>query len=315
MVQSNIRRVANRIDELINQDKDTDKTFTANYIVCLSFIRSHLMKFFARYSEKNHLSIGQVSKQATTWDNRQWINAVKQVNMSNWSVNAIQRVKLYANLSRLSTLHTMEAIISLAMLQMTENNRKVIDDRITQDGYDEQQLASEMVGLGHKQQSNVQTIITQQKTRDIWSNNLWIDSDSMANDVQTLVNKHLRHGMSLKDMDSMLSYHANKSQFKPNQSVADRVKQMEFNARRIVRTESSRLIHQVNITTYKSAGITKVQLYPQNGACEKCLALADKTYKIDNSPVIPDDTHPNCRCIIIPVGDSHSLLITYNNLF
>jgi hypothetical protein len=38
--------------------------------------------------------------------------------------------------------------------------------------------------------------------------------------------------------------------------------------------------------------------------CEDCNSLADTEYDIDDSfiPVIPDDTHFNCRCRIVLEG-------------
>ncbi|TPR12746.1 hypothetical protein [Apilactobacillus timberlakei] len=314
MLQANIGRAKKRIQSLIDQDNDSDKQLNEYYAECMVFIKANLMTFYAKYAKDNQLSVSEVGQSASSWDTQQWINAIKQVNMKNWPDEAINRVKAYGHIAGISTLHTIEALMALGIIKMTVKNQNIISDRITKDGNDQIKIIESMVKTNPSADKKATSIITQQSTHDIWSKNLWIDSDSLANDIQTLVNKHLKHGMSINNLDDILETHANKNQFKPTKYVGDRVKQMEFNARRIVRTESSRLIDQVNTVTYSMSGITDVDVVNQPGACQKCIGLAG-TYKIDNAPSIPDSSHPNCRCYKIPSGDSHSRLITVNRIF
>lgn len=164
--------------------------------------------------------------------------------------------------------------------------------------------------------TKVETAVNNPDVVKIWSDNLWNKSDIMSNDIENMVNMHIRKGMSLEDLHDLLKSHNNKNQFNPNQSVADRVKQSEFNARRIIRTETSRMVNVVNKTTYQISGVEKVALHHEPDACDLCIDLSQQApWDIDDAPSIPDDTHPNCYCYLIPIEseDSDDLITNPND--
>jgi len=116
---------------------------------------------------------------------------------------------------------------------MVKNQRGIVK-RVTEDGRAEVKRMTDAFNLPKNQVKNMTSIITQPETRKLWSDSLWVDSDKLASDVQYLVNQHLKHGMSLDDLDELLNKHANPKQFKPGQSIADRIEQIKFNMRRIL---------------------------------------------------------------------------------
>lgn len=267
------------------------------YQECLLFIRDHLTRFYTHYAAENGLTVAQVSSRASRWDLQQWQTAIKQLDMHDWPDDAFARLKAYNFQIHIDKKHILMALIGLDILRMTVKNQRNIEQRLLSDGQTEVTRMTRAFNLPRTQQKRAYSVITQNKTRSIWSQNLWLDSDSLANDIETLVNKHIKHGMSLNDLENILATHANPAQFKPSQSVADRVKQMEFNARRIVRTESSRLIDEVNMTTYRMQDVKWVEWITEPSACIKCQGIADSgPYRLNEAPLIPDDTHPNCRC-------------------
>ncbi|WP_056942509.1 hypothetical protein [Secundilactobacillus kimchicus] len=306
MVALTIQQERQRIQQLINLDNQTDQQSNQYYRECLMYIRDHLSQFYARYADENGLTVSQVSSQASRWDLQQWQNAVKQTDMSDWPSEAFSRVKAYNAQTHIDKKHILAALMGLAVIRMTVKNQRNIERRIELDANTELKRMENAFKLSTTQQKRASSVLTQPSTRAIWSQNLWIDSDNLANDIESLVNKHIKHGMSLQDMENMLADHANTAQFKTSQSIADRVKQMEFNARRIVRTESARLIDHVNMTTYRLAGVQYVDWVNEPGACQRCQGLADGSpYAINDAPDIPDDSHPNCRCHKTPASDSN----------
>lgn len=291
-----------RIQELISLDNRSDQDNSQFYSDCLAYIRDHLIAFYQQYADENGLSITQTVARVSKWDLSEWKRALDSLgDISEWSDEATKRVKLQSFTAGIDRGHLLGAILALGIIALTVKQQRAIEKRITSDGRTEAKRMTQAFNLPNKKQKQVTSIITQPETRKIWSNNLWIDSDKLAGDVQSLVNQHLKHGMSLNDLSNILAGHANPSQFKPNQSLADRIKQMEFNARRIVRTESARLIDEVNMATYRMKGVKEVDWVTEPGACVKCQGIADEgPYNLDEAPLIPRDTHPNCRCIKIP---------------
>lgn len=241
---------------------------------------------------------------------QQWKNAVIEMDMTGWPNEAIRRVKARNALVHVDKKHVIMAIVSLAIIQMTVRNEHNISRRVKLDAMSEAKRMKEAFALTDGDSQRVDSIVTQIETRAIWSERLWMDSDELAADIEALVNKHLKHGMSLNDLQNILADHANTAQFNPKLSIADRIRQLEFNARRIVRIESARLIDEVNMTTYKMAGVSYVDWLTEPGACDLCQSIADGgPYAIDDAPDIPDDSHPNCRCHKTPANDPTSKLI------
>lgn len=297
-----VQQERQRIQELISLDNRSDQDNSQYYSDCLAYIQNHLTTFYQQYADENGLSITQTVSRVSKWDLAEWKRALDSLgDTSEWPDEAIKRVKLQSFTAGIDKGHLLGAIFALSIIALTVKQQRAIAKRIMSDGKTEAKRMIQTFNLPSKQRRRVTSIITQPETRKIWSNNLWIDSDKLAGDVQFLVNQQLKHGMSLSDLSNILASHANPSQFKPNQSLADRIRQMEFNTRRIVRTESARLIDEVNTATYRMKGVKEVDLVTEPGACSKCQGLADEgPYNLDEAPLIPRDTHPNCRCIKIP---------------
>ncbi|WP_461243663.1 hypothetical protein [Secundilactobacillus muriivasis] len=294
-----------RIQELIRLDDQTDQATDVYYDECLAFIRDHLLHFYQEYADETGLSLTQVQGRVSKWDLSQWKQAIDSLNTADWPEEATKRLKAYGVVAGIDKPHMIGAIIGVGLLQMVVKHRQAIKQRVKSDGESEFKRMATAYKMTQSQRKKVSSIITQASTQELWSNNLWLDTDTLANDVENLVNKHLRHGMSLVDLQNLLTKHANPAQFKPNQSVADRITQMQANTRRIVRTESARLVDQVNMTTYRMQSVKWIQWVTEPGACSKCMGIADGgPYAVDDCPSIPDDSHPNCRCTKVPFDQS-----------
>ncbi|WP_251945992.1 hypothetical protein [Levilactobacillus brevis] len=302
-----------RINELLAQDEISNSQSDRLYRQALTMIRDNLQDFYMQYAGETGLSLAQTRHAITGWDMQQWKKAVNSVDMVSWDDEAKYQAGKYSYQAGHDRTNMIDAIIGLAVVDMTANMRQLINDRLTTDQasqikhlevnleqYLDRKVKTPLI-YELPTKSTAKSVITQQETRNLWSDQLWLNSQEMANDVQTLVNKHLRHGMDLKDMQGMLAEHVNPKQFRPRQSLADRMKQVDYSTQRIIRTESARLIDEVNMSTYRLNGVSMVQWVNEPGACEKCQAIADQgPYTLAGVPSIPGDTHPNCRCSKIP---------------
>ena len=251
------------------------------------------------------MSLTQVRRKVSSWDRQEFRRAIAELDIRNWPDEATDRLDFYSGSYKdIDKRHMLIAIIALGLLQLTSRNHRAIAKRVGDDikqqygylkkGYD---LTPKQVGVAKHEVS----IITDPKNVAQWSDRLWVHGDELAGDVERLVNRHIRHGMDLKDLGKLLESHMNPKQFKPTQSVADRVKQMDYISQRLVRSESARLIDEANMTTYRMLKVAKVDWVTEPGACIKCLGLAgDGPYDLDDAPLIPGGSHPLCRCSKIP---------------
>lgn len=304
-----------RINQLIANDNSGDNAIDSYYKQSLSYIRDHLTQFYNHYAQQNNLSLAEVKSRVDKWGIGQWKQAIDELNMSGWPEQATLRARVYATMAGTTKQKMMIALIGMGMLAMTSKMHNFIKETSVNDAYGQLKWLEDNLEL-HFSKVKPVSIITQKSTKEIWSERLWTDMDGLAGDVEKMVNKHLKHGMSLYDLNTLFADHTNANQFKPEQSIADRIHIMDFNVRRIVRTESSRLIDEVNRTTYSLAGIKQVDILNQPGACGKCIDLANSgPYDVHNVPILPNSSHPNCKCIVIPSYGPYRHLITHNNIF
>ncbi|MCT3567645.1 hypothetical protein EFR94_09630 [Levilactobacillus brevis] len=296
------------IQQLVNQDNQTDQQSEQYLNECLNYIQAHLMAFYTQYADDTGLSLSQVHRKVSKWDRQQFRQALSEMDISDWPEEATDRLGYYTgNFKDVDKRHMMAAIVALGIVRLTVKNQRTIKKRVTDDSTNQISYLKTHMGLSNRQAQRVKravSVITEPKNVETWSDRLWLDSDTLAGDVQTLVNKHVRHGMNLNDIGELLAPHMNPKQFKPNKSVADRVKQMDYIAQRIVRTESARVVDEANMTTYKMLGIDSVDWIAEPSACTtgvNCAAIAaGSPYSVDEVPRIPADTHPQCRCSKIP---------------
>ncbi|MDP2363630.1 MAG: minor capsid protein [Ignavibacteria bacterium] len=72
-------------------------------------------------------------------------------------------------------------------------------------------------------------------------------------------------------------------------------------AERIARTEVISASNEGALHRYELEGITKSEFYPSPDACDICLALAGEYPTSETHGMITERTHPNCRCVFLPV--------------
>lgn len=118
-----------------------------------------------------------------------------------------------------------------------------------------------------------------------WSDRIWANQDALKNDVNRI-------------MKQALLAHTNPvSQTK---LIRDRYNVNEMQARRLVRTESARVMAQQGIDNAKDLGYTKVMWVANTAACSICKPHDGKTYTLNNvEGMIPQ--HPNCLCSWVAV--------------
>lgn len=76
-----------------------------------------------------------------------------------------------------------------------------------------------------------------------------------------------------------------------------------YNAERVARTETKRVIYCAHDDVYKDTGVEELKYRCANGGdsrtCQYCRADNGKVFKRGEEPTLP--RHPNCRCVYIPV--------------
>lgn len=297
-----IQQEKKRIQQLIKLDEQSDEESNSYYKEALDYIRNHLLLFYEHYSDENNLSIKQTSARVSQWDLAQWKKVINELDMSGWPDEARKRVKTQSIMAGIDRTSMMNAIIAIALITATVKHYKAVKKRIEQDGATEVQRMIKAFKLSRSNKKIIKSIV--KNASQEWSKEIWINNDVLVADVSKTVYSHLIKGMPLSDLQDMLTTHINKKQFKPKQSLGDRIKQSQFDTKRLIRSESARVKDQVNTAAFEAVGIKKVNWVTEPGACNKCIGIESQgPYQLDDAPSIPGDSHPQCRCSKVPVEE------------
>lgn len=251
-----------------------------------------------QYAEDNELSINQVMTSTAKWDLQQWENALNEMQLDDtWDNDAINRIKAYGASVGINKAHVISAIVGLGVIRLSKQNHDTAVKRIELDSKQEKQNVVKMYSMTDKQAHNVNKIQITKDVSDSWSRIIWKNNDLLANDLENILNKRFSSGITLQEINDILTPHVNQKQFKPKQSMADRAMQSSRQIENLVRTESARAVDNILTRSYETLGVKYVDILNEPGACDWCVAIAsDNPYPLEEAPNLPSDSHPSCRC-------------------
>lgn len=320
-----------RISQLTRQDNQQDKQLDAYYDQAMAYIREHLMAFYDHYSNENQITTAQAVQKVDSWGLQQWKKAVDDLDVSNWLPESKQRAEVLGNYAGFNNANLTSAIAGLAVIAMIDKHVTLVTNHIDNTVQDELDLLDNAFPNTIKQQkvpktgskspqNHEKTLSTRKiakKARlsalkyatsnyaksglpDV-SDRLWLDGDKLVDDVRSKLLNHFLRGGDLDGLNDILIHHENKSQFKPDKSIADRIAQFNSISERLLRTESAMMLDYIDDYSYKQNDIKYVNWVTEPGACKLCLSLeVGSPYPIDEAPRRVIDSHPNCRCGKVP---------------
>jgi SPP1 gp7 family putative phage head morphogenesis protein len=133
----------------------------------------------------------------------------------------------------------------------------------------------------------IQTAIHQGWLGDVWSNRIWNNTNALSSKIREHTINIFATGATTDDFikDLMKDFNVSYN-----------------NAKRLVVTELAHYSTMSTIDGYRAEGITKYKVIVEKDCCDKCNELASKVYDInDDSGLVPDNSHCNCRCSIVAV--------------
>lgn len=149
-----------------------------------------------------------------------------------------------------------------------------------------EQLGKEGVAaFQHLGPAAVEQIIKQSWNGANYSTRVWNNTAQLADRVRKLVDEALVLGRNPQDLAAALS-----KEFGTGYSMADR----------LIRTEVAHTFNTASITTYRNAGLTKVEILvgEDERTCPVCNS-AKGIYDMGQEPILP--LHPRCRCCYSPI--------------
>lgn len=129
-----------------------------------------------------------------------------------------------------------------------------------------------------------------------WSDRIWTDRTKLGYALEDILKKGIAEGTSLQKMA---------------RDIRIKFKTSNYNAMRLIRTETTHVHEQSALQFYKDTGVHKYEFmaYIDERTSETCTALNGKRFDIDKAEVGVNfpPMHPNCRSTTAPVVDKETL--------
>lgn len=272
------------------------------------------------------MTIGQANRSVSKWDMKQWQAAVEELQDEDWLPEAKKRLTPLGVMAGMSLAMMVGSIAGLAILRLTNRRQKIVARQRRLEKVQElDQMAQSFENKPSPDDVQDAYDAVLDKAKDLWrdaakkaqaankpaparvlpgnelSDRLWLDGDKLLNDVQTRMFYDMVNCRDIEDLSNVIKPHINKDGYNPKLNLGDRVKQDDYITERLLRTELARMRDSINTASYIANGIKWVNIINEPGACSKCVSLAAAgPYPINEAPLLPDESHPNCRCGKVP---------------
>ncbi|WP_225363558.1 structural protein [Ligilactobacillus agilis] len=295
-----------RIVELQQGDLDLRKELDAYYDQALAYIKSHLEAFYLHYAEEDGLSISQVTQNISQWDKRQWKEAIDELDVSGWLPESKQRAKILGNTAGLNLGNLISAIAGLGIIAWLDKSIQRTQSKAKQIAVDERRFLRSNTLATKRTDKNKQVL-------PALSSNIWLEGDRVLDEVRGQLFRAYQTGKGLDELRAFLTQQVKAN---PVSNIADRMYQTQSKIDRLIRSESAKMIDELDTETYIKNKIKWVDWITEPGACKICVGIQlGNPYRVEDAPKLVVDSHPNCRCAKVPSKGPQDSLTTKDKAF
>lgn len=266
-------------------------------------IRREVNDFYNRFADENGLTYADAVKylnreEALEWQTtvegyieeirREKDPAVRERLMREYDARAYG-----ARITRLESLNaSIDAELSKLYARANEQFRELLGESFTEGYYrtifDIQSRYGYSSMFAAVNSDIVENALTYPWSGANFSDRLWKHKGELLNTLRETLTSGLIRGDSVQNVAKRL---------------AERLKASQYNALRLIRTESSHIHNTAELEAYKACGFEEYEFMASLGerTCEVCgdmdgrrIKLADKKFGVNFPPL-----HPNCRCTTI----------------
>lgn len=291
-----------RIDYLLSRDDTTDRELEKIYLEAVNLLRSIISEEFNSYAVDGVLTPQDLTRRVTKKDMVLLKKLYDQL-PDNLELSEQQRVNYYLASSQTSLSRLLIASIGIALVGVTHKVAKIIrknNKRAVREEYSYRRRSLRAPRRGKVNQIGKDNYELP-KMAVPWLDRLWLDHDQMLNRIDNQITSMLKQGMRAQDIAEKLFPGNAESMRKDN--IPKTLINASVSAKRLARTEAAAREDEVSELFLIKNKTKYFDWVTERGACRRCTAIAlAGPYKVGdiNSPRIPIDSHPNCRCRRIP---------------
>lgn len=289
-------------EQQIKDDKIRMAEIKSRLIYARDAIQKEIDAQWQRFSDGQRITMGEAVKMSAESDTQAFARKAKQyVKTKDFSDEANRQLKLYNLTMRVNRLELLRANIGLEMIATFNDLDKYFIRQLKQVGTEEFKRQAGILGMTIQEKGYVAMVdkivmasfnVTGFPT---FSENLWMYQNELKADLDKLLIRSITQGVNPRQLAPELK------KFLTDEGREN----AKYNTQRLMVTETTRIQTAVQEQSYIDAEITEYGFMSEPSACERCLAINGKVFKVaDMTPgTNAPSMHPFCRCSTYPVVD------------
>ena len=289
-------------EQQIKDDQIRMAEIKSRLIYARDAIQKEIDAQWQRFSDGQRITMGEAVKMSAESDTQAFARKAKQyVKTKDFSDEANRQLKLYNLTMRVNRLELLRANIGLEMIATFNDLDKYFIRQLKQVGTEEFKRQAGILGMTIQEKGYVAMVdkivmasfnVTGFPT---FSENLWMYQNELKADLDKLLIRSITQGVNPRQLAPELK------KFLTDEGREN----AKYNTQRLMVTETTRIQTAVQEQSYIDAEITEYGFMSEPSACERCLAINGKVFKVaDMTPgTNAPSMHPFCRCSTYPVVD------------
>lgn len=285
-VEYNRERTA--MDRWAKRDLEATQLIEAVHQEWIGQIQQKIDSYYMRYASREGLTRAEAHKVIQGFDVPAWAErAAKAVRHKDFSPYTNRWLKKYNTKMYISRLEHMKADLELALMQMHSSDHAIIDRHLIREYLAEAQRQSGILaGSARGAPERARRVVNADFYGKNFSERIWGRTGYFHENRKAVFSALNQFYV---DMDGYRKVRA---------KLMQKFKVTEYEAMRLLRTETGRIRAQAQLDKYEEHTFTHYRYVAEPGACHICADLDQKTFKVqdavmgENFPVM----HPNCKC-------------------
>lgn len=267
-------------------------------------IQRDIEAFYERYAENNEISMAETRKFLSKSELKnfritleEFIEKAKDNADGRWT-RELNNIYYRARISRLEALLTqIRQEIEMLAGGMQEGTKNLLSTTYTDTYYRTLYEIQKGTGIGVSfakvDKEALNKVLQMKWLGENYSERIWRNRDKLVMELQTKLSQAFIRGDSVE---------------RTAKALAERMEVSFSNAVRIIRTESSFMVHQATWDSYKASGVVEKYEYLatlDDRTSEICRSMDGKVFKLGEKEVGVNypPLHPHCRSTVVPYFD------------
>ena len=279
------RRIQN---EWAKRDFDREKMLEAVYRESANRIQKQIDDFYLSYANRNGLTRAEANKIIKDFDVQKWAQkAAQAVEEKDFSPYTDEWLRTYNAKMRISRAELLKAELEIELQNMYSKENAILDKHLTKEALDELRRQA--------------GILSNSSTGSVERAKRIVDADFYGtNFSERIWGRNGHYEQTRKSLFGSLNrMYTDMNGYRAERKILmDKFQTSEYEAMRLLRTESARIRASAELDSAKEHEATHYIYIAEPKACPICSDLDGLAFKIEDADMGVNffPMHPNCRC-------------------